>query len=125
MGHPKLQRANERPPLKVRERELLDRHDVGRLLSVSPSLVSNWHRDGVMPSPIERGGMTLWRRRELEDWCSAGCPPRDSWDWKPSMPVKLETLIDQLTDEAIELGRMINELKARRAAGDTSIHIRK
>lgn len=36
---------------------------------------------GKTPAPIRLGRRVLWLREEITDWCRAGCPAREKWEW--------------------------------------------
>lgn len=50
------------------------------ITGVSQSLFWKLHASGRLLRPVRLGRRTLWRRRELEEWIAAGCPPRDRWE---------------------------------------------
>jgi len=62
-----------------RDRLLLSARELGRLLGVSRSTVWSWHSGGKIPLPLKIGGVTRWRRTEIEQWLQAGAPPREKW----------------------------------------------
>ena len=72
-----------------------------------------------MPDTIPVGDFRRWRRREIEAWVAGGCPLRDDFHWRPSVPVKLEQMIAMLSAEAIELLEQVRALEGRRARGET------
>jgi excisionase family DNA binding protein len=39
-----------------------------------------WDSNGRIPSPVRIGRSTLWRRDELQEWVTAGCPRREEWE---------------------------------------------
>jgi excisionase family DNA binding protein len=48
--------------------------EVSHLLQCSPRHVRRLAEAGQMPQPLRVGGLVRWRRSEIEDWISAGCP---------------------------------------------------
>ena len=110
---------DERPPLPLMARELWDATDVGQALGCSRSQVYELLRVGVLPNPIDVADSRRWRRREIVDWVSAGCPCRDDFNWRPGVPAKLEAFVAVLSREAADLQAEIRSLEIRRAKGDT------
>jgi len=53
---------------------LLDVRMVAKLTSLSERSVWRAADSGRMPRPLQVGGRRLWRRSDLEDWITAGCP---------------------------------------------------
>lgn len=39
-----------------------------------------WDSAGWIPQPVRIGRSTMWRRDELQEWITAGCPRRDDWE---------------------------------------------
>jgi predicted DNA-binding transcriptional regulator AlpA len=83
------------------ERELLSARQLAWVLSVNPATVRRWDAGGLIPDGVRIGGRVLWRRRELMDWIDAGMPHRTDWKWSPSIPAKLEALIQLKRQEAV------------------------
>lgn len=50
-----------------------------KLLGVSQSHFYQLHRTGRLPLPVRLGRAVRWRRQELLDWMTAGCPSRSRW----------------------------------------------
>ena len=61
------------PPL------LLDAEQAAALAGVSRSHWWSLHSAALVPFPVKLGRATRWRRREIEAWVDAGCPPRHEW----------------------------------------------
>ena len=58
---------------------LLTAEELAGLLRVSRSHVWKLHAMGRLPLPVRLGRAVRWNRTEIEEWLSAGCPPRDKW----------------------------------------------
>ena len=58
---------------------LLTAKELARLLGVAPCTVWTWHAAGRIPLPVKIGGVTRWRRSEIEQWIEAGAPGREKW----------------------------------------------
>lgn len=56
------------------EAELLRVGDVAGLLSCSARHVFRLSDCGKMPGPVKLGALVRWRRAEIMNWLSAGCP---------------------------------------------------
>jgi excisionase family DNA binding protein len=54
--------------------ELLDVGAVAAMLDCSPRHVYRLTDAGRMPRPVKLGALVRWRRAELMEWLSAGCP---------------------------------------------------
>jgi len=66
---------------------LLSAEDTAKVLGIGKTLFYSLHSSGQFgPVPINLGRRTLWRRREIEDWVTAGCPPRQQWLQKEGRP---------------------------------------
>jgi len=65
---------NNREPL------LLTAEALGGLLGVARCTVWTWHSSGRIPLPVKIGGVTRWRRSEIEAWLEAGAPGRAKWE---------------------------------------------
>ena len=48
-------------------------------MGVSRSKLYRLDAAGIIPQPIEVGGVRFWRRDELEAWTRADCPERVVW----------------------------------------------
>ncbi len=67
---------NKRSPTPAPEAVLLRSREAARILGVSENHLFRASAEGRAPKPVKCGGRaTRWRRKELEDWCAAGCPP--------------------------------------------------
>ena len=55
--------------------ELLAVPDVAALLGCSRRHVYRMSDAGKLPRPVRLGQLVRWRRTELADWLSRGCPP--------------------------------------------------
>ncbi len=122
----RVSRREERAPLPLGERELLDATDVGLLLGCHRSSVHQLFKDGELPEPMRLGaGQVKWRRRELVDWVCAGCPPRDAWQWQPSVEVGLTEYVELLTRRARSLNEELGLTRALAAKGETTVRVRR
>jgi predicted DNA-binding transcriptional regulator AlpA len=100
--------------------ELLTARDVARMLSVSPVQIWRLDKAGQIPEPVRISDRVVrWRRRELVDWCYAGCPSRDAWrefEWKPSFVMRMSAFIEQqkrLATEHMAIAKEAMELSSR------------
>ena len=60
--------------------ELLTVSDVAKILQSSTRTVHRYRSDGMICKPIFLGGRTpRWRKSDILNWISKGCPP-DSGD---------------------------------------------
>jgi len=59
---------------------LLTAQALGTLLDINRSTVWAWHSSGRIPLPVKIGGVTRWRRNEIEAWLEAGAPGRAKWE---------------------------------------------
>ena len=51
-----------------------------KLLGIGRTLFLTMNQTGRLgPMGVKLGRRRLWRRKELIDWTSAGCPPREKW----------------------------------------------
>ena len=48
--------------------------DVARLLNISKRTLWRLLSAGKLPRPVRLGNVVRWRRNELEQWISQGCP---------------------------------------------------
>lgn len=56
--------------------------EAAALLGMSRATFWKLHSNGKVPLPIRFSDRVVrWRRKELEAWVNAGCPPRDAWKW--------------------------------------------
>jgi len=53
---------------------LLDVAEVARLLTCSKPHVRRLADAGRMPRPVKLGTLVRWKRAEIEQWLTAGCP---------------------------------------------------
>ncbi len=67
-------------PKVTTARLLLSASELGELLGVNKSTIWTWHSGGKIPAPVRIGGVTRWRRAEIERWLEAGAPPRERWE---------------------------------------------
>lgn len=58
--------------------ELLNVKRVAALLGISSRQVYRLADCGKIPRPVRLGSLVRWRRAELADWLSAGCPGRST-----------------------------------------------
>ena len=68
------------------EPELLTVHQVGQLLNCSARHVYRLADRSAMPRPVRLGTLVRWRRDEIEQWITAGCPSR----WTAGMKTEPE-----------------------------------
>ena len=59
--------------------ELLDAQAVAQLLACSVRHVERMNSAGKLPQALHVGRLRRWRRGELLDWVSEGCPDRRTW----------------------------------------------
>ncbi len=59
--------------------ELVSVKQLSALLQLSPSAVYELRASGRLPEPVRLGGAVRWRRKEIECWILADCPPRHRW----------------------------------------------
>lgn len=113
--------------IPVPDRELIRAEHTAQLLSISRSLLYKWAAAGDIPAPVQVGDLRLWRRRELEDWASAGCPnvKLDFWRWQPTVTAKIDTIIAAKTREVQGLSEELDQLRALLAKGQTLVGIRR
>ena len=57
------------------DRVLMDVGQLARMLDVSTRTLWRMLSAGQLVEPIKLGGSTRWRRRDVEEWVEAGCPP--------------------------------------------------
>ena len=62
------------------ETMLFDANGAARVCAMSRTAWYKRMACGQVPRPVRIGGLVRWRRRELEDWIAAGCPPRSVWE---------------------------------------------
>ena len=53
---------------------LLNVTEVADLCGLSPKSIRRLARNGVLPRGLRIGRSVRWRREEIEEWVSAGCP---------------------------------------------------
>ena len=54
--------------------------EVCKRLGIGKSLFFRLLSSGLVgPKKIMLGRRVLWNRKEMEDWCNAGCPSRENW----------------------------------------------
>lgn len=61
---------------------LMSAEDVCEALNIGRSTLYRLKSTGRVPRPVKLGGSVRWRRKELEAWIAAGCPPQTRWDWE-------------------------------------------
>jgi len=62
------------------ERLLIGTKQAAAMLSIGRSHFYGLHSSGRLgPMPIKLGKRSLWDRKELAKWVSAGCPSRQEW----------------------------------------------
>jgi predicted DNA-binding transcriptional regulator AlpA len=114
-----------RKPVPLLERELLRANELAELLGMSRSGAYQGVRDGSIPRPIQAAGSTRWRRREIEDWVIQGCPTVSAWTWQPTMPVRLDMLIQTLTTSAADISQKLAAVRELQAGGAKFTNVRK
>lgn len=62
-------------PEQTSPAELLDVKGVAALLACSKRHIFRLADAGRMPRPVRLGTLVRWRKAEVLDWISAGCPP--------------------------------------------------
>jgi len=62
-----------------KDKLLLTASDLAASLGVNRSTIWTWHSGGKIPMPVHIGGVTRWRREEIQRWIEAGAPPRTRW----------------------------------------------
>lgn len=72
--------------------ELIDIHEVSRVTSLKISTIQHWLKRRRMPQPIKLAkNVSRWRREEIEEWISRGCPdlsnPRSAEAVPETVPV--------------------------------------
>ncbi len=59
---------------------VVQRKAAARLLGIGCRTFDRWLAAGLVgPQPFKRGGLLLFRVRELEAWVDAGMPERAAW----------------------------------------------
>jgi predicted DNA-binding transcriptional regulator AlpA len=58
---------------------LIDANECARLCSCGRSHWYSMMASGKIPPSIKLSRKRLWRRREIEAWITAGCPPANEW----------------------------------------------
>jgi excisionase family DNA binding protein len=56
------------PRIPAMLHDLLTDWEVARRLTISVRTVWRWARNGYLPQPIRIGGITRWRRRDIDDY---------------------------------------------------------
>ena len=54
--------------------ELLDANEVAAMVNCSVRHVVRLSDSGQMPIPLKVGRLTRWRRVDITDWITSGCP---------------------------------------------------
>lgn len=60
--------------------ELINVHQVARMLNCAESMVYERNRKKLIPAPSWKHGSLLWNRREIFNWMKRGCPSRKDWE---------------------------------------------
>ncbi len=85
--------------------ELLTAEQVAQVLGWKVRYVADrLDQEELIPAAIDpfmKG--KRWRRRELDDWLAAGCPPRSLWRWEPVVAEDLAQRIRRLHRELADL----------------------
>jgi excisionase family DNA binding protein len=66
----------------VTEPLLISVNELAQTLGVSTRTAWRLNSSGGIPSPIPVGGLKRWRREEIVDWITVGCPARRDWRWR-------------------------------------------
>ncbi len=53
--------------------------EAARICGISRTTWYSLKAAGRVPAPVHLGRRVLWRREELHDWMTAGCPPLYQW----------------------------------------------
>lgn len=62
-----------------RDAKLIDAVEVSRLIGMSARTVWRLKDAGKMPKPVSIGRRVRWRRAEIDEWITAGCPSFVKW----------------------------------------------
>jgi excisionase family DNA binding protein len=54
--------------------------EAARILGIGRTTFYQLNASGRLPRPRRLGRCTVWDRRELEAWFTAGCPERQRWE---------------------------------------------
>lgn len=88
--------------------EIIGPTELAAMLGCRREKVYKLAREGKLPATVRLDeGPKKWRSREVLDWIDAGLPDPDAWDWRPTVRLNLEQLIDQLKRQALALGEEI------------------
>ena len=89
--------------LPIERRFVLRPAQLAGVLGLDRGTIYRWARLGALPPPIELKGMRIWRRKEIEDWLAAGCPPARDWTWQPARRFTLEQHVKRSIAELARL----------------------
>jgi predicted DNA-binding transcriptional regulator AlpA len=67
-------------PAALPETALIDIRILSNVTSRSIPALERDDAAGRIPRPIRIGRSKRWRRHEIMNWISAGCPPRKEWE---------------------------------------------
>lgn len=76
-----LDAVQETEVLAASGKLLISDRELAGLLGCSRALVWRLNSAGQVPEPVHIGGLTRWRKAEIESWVAAGAPPRTRWTW--------------------------------------------
>lgn len=62
--------------------KLIDAAEVSHLLGLSARTVWRLKDAGKIPKPVAIGRMVRWRKDEIDQWITEGCPPVVRWKWR-------------------------------------------
>ncbi|MFH1023506.1 MAG: helix-turn-helix domain-containing protein [Planctomycetota bacterium] len=65
---------------------LISDEELAAMLGCGRSTLWRLVSAGKAPTPVHLGGLTRWRRAEIEDWILSGCPPARQWRWETTRP---------------------------------------
>jgi predicted DNA-binding transcriptional regulator AlpA len=77
----------------VAEPELIDVKRLAVMLQKSVSSIFELRSSGRLPDPVRLGGSVRWRRKEIELWVLADCPPRHRWQEMKSEAAKIQAAL--------------------------------
>lgn len=60
--------------------ETINIPQLARLLQSGESVVREQNNKGLLPAPLDLGGVIRWGRAEIMDWMVAGCPNSQRWE---------------------------------------------
>lgn len=97
--------------LPIPQRELWRAAELGAILGCSTAQIYLLNKAEALPAPVTIHKGMAWRAAEIRDWLAADCPDRGAWRWTPTLPQKLDDLIQ---DRHRQLRGLDEELKRKR-----------